>query len=137
MLDRLIGFCSSLLSPTSPNNNNNNINKSNTSGGQLSRINHNQQPPTDCFTCRTIGGGGLTALGGYIIYYTFQRRNKPELGGISIFFAGFVGSVVMTIGFMRLIGVNELFEEQKPSTRSVGIHSTETASAATHAQNEH
>ncbi|KAH9423913.1 hypothetical protein DERP_005498 [Dermatophagoides pteronyssinus] len=61
----------------------------------------------DCFQCRMIGGGGLVGLGSYIIYYSFQRRNIPTANKLSVFASAFIGSVVMTLGTMRLLGIHE------------------------------
>ncbi|KAH7645434.1 hypothetical protein DERF_013679 [Dermatophagoides farinae] len=62
----------------------------------------------DCFQCRMIGGGGLIGLGSYIIYYSFQRRNIPTANKLSVFASAFIGSVVMTLGTLRLLGIHEL-----------------------------
>ena len=55
-----------------------------------------------------VGGGGLTALGGYIIYYAFQKRNQPATGRATMFASSFLGSVIMTLGLLRLAGLHEL-----------------------------
>ncbi len=55
-----------------------------------------------------VGGGGLTALGGYIIYYAFQKRNQPATGRATMFASSFLGSVIMTLGLLRLAGLHEM-----------------------------
>lgn len=88
MIDRIIGFFSS--SPA----------KSTKSAEPELKV--------ECFECRMVGGGGLTALGGYIIYYAFQKRNQPIAGRLTMFASSFLGSVVMTLGLLRLAGLHDI-----------------------------
>lgn len=71
----------------------------------------------DCFECRMVGGSGLTALGGYIIYYAFKKRNGPLSGRLTMFASGLLGSVVMTMGLLRLAGIHDLETPALQTTR--------------------
>ena len=64
-----------------------------------------------------VGGTGLTGLGAFIVYYAFQKRNKPNTGRLTMFVSSFLGSVIMTMGLLRLAGIHDLqnvqLQEQK------------------------
>lgn len=65
------------------------------------------EPVADCYQCRMIGGGGLLGIGGYIIYYSFSKRNSANK--LAIFASSFLGSVVMTLGIFRFTGIDDLY----------------------------
>lgn len=79
------------------------------------------EPVTDCYQCRMIGGGGLLGIGGYIIYYSFTKRNSNSINKLAIFASSFVGSVVMTLGLFRLTGINDLYRQVPSSHESAPI----------------
>ena len=133
MLDRLINTYSSLLSPSSQNNGKIVESSNNLEASPDSETLNFDSPPSktqnsinkkvaeDCLSCRIIGGGGLTALGSYIIYYSFNQRHNPNTilsGRPSMFLSGFVGSVVMTLGFFRLIGINDIVQQTQTHPQS-------------------
>ena len=68
-----------------------------------------------------VGGGGLTALGGYIIYYAFQKRNQPATGRATMFASSFLGSVIMTLGLLRLAGLHELESASTTTTAAAKV----------------
>ena len=59
-------------------------------------------PPVDCYECRMIGGGGLTALGAYVIYYSVNNRKTS--GRYSTMLSSLVGTFVLSIGVLRITG---------------------------------
>lgn len=60
----------------------------------------------DCFECRIIGGGGLTALGSSVLYVAYTKRQVQ--GRATMLVGACVGASIMTIGVLRLLGVHLL-----------------------------
>ncbi|KAH9409050.1 hypothetical protein TYRP_011324 [Tyrophagus putrescentiae] len=107
MLDRIFGF----FNPSSASS----------STAAVGKSSAEPELRVECFECRMVGGGGLTALGGYIIYYAFQKRNQPATGRATMFASSFLGSVIMTLGLLRLAGLHELESASTTTTAAAKV----------------